>query len=468
MRDVLQTVRDEALRKGVQFMDARGVSNEWSNLLRQDGKADKLGAGKSRGMCVRVLHNGAWGFSSTDGCDLTAARECLDNAIALAKLAAAQKRHSFTLPPIAPVTDTVTVEVAIDPRRVTVEEKMRLLEQYEQAGLACGKDKFVNTIVSYNDSVVTETVCNTAGTLVESTTTRVMAHASFTAKEGDVRQNGYESKGARAGFEFIRSISPQDFSVPAATKALHLLKAQKAPSGKMPVIFHPSITGLLVHEALGHNAEADHVLAGTSILEGKIGQKIGSDLINIVDDSTLDPTSWGSYAYDSEGTPGARRVIIEKGVLVGLMHTLESASRMGVAPTGSGRAQGHHSRPIVRMSNTLIVPGAQSLEELINDIDYGLLLTGGHWGYVQCEKGQFTCHAGGGRIIRNGQLCEDIRDVSVSGMTLETLLNIDAISSDFEMKLPGMCGKQGQSMQVNAGGPYVRIKELVVGGQGSR
>jgi TldD protein len=184
----------------------------------------------------------------------------------------------------------------------------------------------------------------------------------------------------------------------------------------------------------------------------------------VVDDSDV-PGSWGSYRYDSEGTPGRRRVLVEKGVLNGFLHSLETAGKMGVEPTGSARADGFSHRPIVRMSNTMILPGESSLEELIRDVDLGVLLRAGQWGYVWCEKGQYTCHAGEGIMVRNGQLAEQVRDVSVSGMVLETLANALAVSRDFELDMPGNCGKNGQGMPVNGGGPYIKVREIVVGGQ---
>ena len=240
--------------------------------------------------------------------------------------------------------------------------------------------------------------------------------------------------------------------------------ASRAPSGKFPVVLHPSITGLLVHEALGHNAEADHVFNGESIIEGKLNQEIASDLVTIIDDATL-PRLSGSYPYDSEGTPGQKRVIVENGVLKCYMHSLETAARFGVKPNGSARAMDGHCSPIVRMSNTFIAPGELTFEEMLKDIDEGIFMAQGHWGYVFCERGQYTCHAGEAWMIRNGQLGEHLRDVSFSGMTLETLMNIDAVSQDLEFLLPGMCGKSGQWMHVNGGGPYVRVREVVVGGQ---
>ena len=148
------------------------------------------------------------------------------------------------------------------------------------------------------------------------------------------------------------------------------------------------------------------------------------------------------------------------------MHDLETAAKMGVEPNGSGRADGYSSRPIVRMSNTIVLPGESTLAELAKGIDRGVLLEGGQWGYVMTAKGQYTCHAGHARMIRNGEIAEPLRDVSLAGMVLDTLRDVDGVSKEFEMlTMGGMCGKNGQGMHTNGGGPYLRVKELLVGGQ---
>jgi TldD protein len=313
----------------------------------------------------------------------------------------------------------------------------------------------------------------------------------MTALADGLRQTAHERKAQISGFELVEQLIPEEFSIRAANKAIELLSARPAPAGSFPVVFHPSITGLLVHEALGHNAEADQVWTGESILEGKVGQKIASSLVTIVDDPGI-PDSYGSYKYDSEGTAGQRRVIIEKGVLKGFLHSLETASKFGTAPNGAARAQNYAHYPVVRMSNTFMEPargeaaraghpsgtpvwaagreGAPetagvSFEDIIKPIERGIFLDRGQWGYVFVERGQYTCHAGSGRMIEHGRLGEPLRDVSVAGLTLETLKDIEAISSDFEMDMPGFCGKAGQGVPVNAGGPFVRVKSLVVGGQ---
>jgi TldD protein len=464
MRELLEALRDTAKKRGAEFMDVRAMENQGTSIQLQDGRADKVSQSRSRGLGVRVLMNRAWGFASTDGYDRQRAFDCLELAMAMAKASQARLGELGALAEAPAAQDSVPPRFEKDPHSVPLADKMKLLSQYEQAAVAAGQGKLVNTVVSYSDGRERASLCNTRGTYLETESIRTMVGASMTALDGDVRQQAGERRGEQCGYELIDRLTPDEVSAKAAKRAVALLKAKRAPAGKFTVVFHPSITGLLTHEALGHNSEADLVLSGQSILEGKLGQKIASECITIIDDGTI-PGSWGSYAYDSEGTASQRRVIIENGVLKGFLHSLETAAKMGVAPNGSARAQGFGNRPVVRMSNTFIVPGTMTFEELLKDIDIGVYLKGGQWGYVLCERGQYTCSAGEGYMIRNGQLAEHLRDVCISGLTLETLANADAVSRDFEMQMPGMCGKSGQGMHINAGGPHVRVRDIVVGGQ---
>jgi TldD protein len=463
-KDLLGRACEQGRRRGVQFMDARLFAEDRTSVRVQDGKADRVSQARSAAVGLRVLADGAWGFASTEVIGARALGQCLEAALTMARASRARVVHPGAVAELPPAVATVAAEAEKDPRSVGLEEKMKRVLAYEQAGIGCGQGKLCNTLVSYSDSVACETVANTAGTLVEQETIRTSIAAVITAVEGPVRQMAHEHFAERAGFELLDRTASAEFTEKAAKRAVALLSAKRAPSGKFPVVLHPSITGLLAHEALGHNAEADLVFSGESIIEGRIGQRIAADCVTILDDATI-PRLNGSYRYDSEGTPGQKRAIIENGVLKTYLHSLETAARFGVRPGGSARAMNGHCAPVVRMSNTCFGPGTASFEELLRGIDEGIYMKGGHWGYVMCERGQYTCHAGEGWMIRKGQLAEHLRDVSFSGMTLETLLNVDAVGADVEFLMPGMCGKSGQGMHINAGGPHLRVKQVVVGGQ---
>jgi len=464
LKQQLTHLRDEALRRKVNFAEARYAALRHTSLMLQDGRADRLGAGQRAGLGLRVLQKGAWGFASTESLTLSDWLTCLDNAIDMARVSAARLDQPVTLADAPAAVDDVPASYQIDPTQVPLERKLAAVRGYEEASARRAGDALANLMTGYNDSRQLEIICNTHGSLVSLESVRTMVWHAITTQNGSLRQRAREVRARQAGFELIEQTPAHDFSVKAADRAVSLLSAPPAPAGRFPAIFHPSIAGLLVHEAIGHNAEADLVLAGQSILEGKLGSRIGPDCLTIVDDPTI-PASWGSYRYDSEAVTAQRRLLVENGILTGFLHSLETAAKMDLPPNGAARADGFTHRPIVRMSNTMILPGDQSLPHLISDIDLGILLGAGQWGYVHCEKGQYTCHAGEGVMIRRGQLAEQVRDVSISGMTLETLANILAVSRDFELDMPGSCGKDGQAMSVNGGGPYVKVSQIIVGGQ---
>ena len=463
MKELLERIRDKAARNGVQFMDTRLFSHDSTTVQVQDGKADKVSQNRKSAVGVRVLADDAWGFASTDVITAESLDESLASAREMAKASSARVVDAGVVAQVGSSVDTVSALVEQDPRGVSLEAKVGRASDYEAAGCRVGGEQIANSMVFYADGWSREVVCNTFGTLVDQEVIRTRMFALFTASDGTTRQTAFSVFGEQSGFELVDRVSAAEFSELAARKAVDLLSAARCPSGKFPVVLDPSVTGLFTHEVLGHNAEADAVFNGMSIISGKVGEQIASEHVTIIDDATLPPL-YGSYAYDSEGMPGRRRTIIENGVLKGYMHSLETASRFGATPTGSGRAQDAHSLPLVRMSNTYTQPGELTLEELVSGIDKGLLIQDSQGGYVYPERGQYTCMATRGRMIRNGELAEPIREIRFSGMTLDTLRNIDAVSRDLAYE-PGTCGKGGQSMPVTDGGPYVRVKEVVVGGQ---
>jgi TldD protein len=464
MEALAQHICDLAKRRGAVFADVRIMHRRGESVLVQDGRADKLSAYTDRGIGVRVLVGRCWGFASADSLLKRRAERCLSDALALARASQEFVSDPAAIAPPEGVRAEDRRTAEIPSAAMPVHDKIARLLEYERAGRAAGNGAIVNSIVSYSDGEREEILANTAGALVKTAVGRAVLTCVMVASDGKLLQRGMEHRGIVGGAELLRRTSVEELGLRATHKALALLKARPAPAGRFTVIFHPSITGLLVHEALGHNAEADAVWAGQSLLEGRLGEMLAAPGVSIYDDSTL-PGEFGSYAYDSEGTPSRRRPIIENGRLVGFLHSLETAAKFGAEPTGSARADSYESRPIVRMSNTFMARGTVPFDEMMRGVDRGIYLMDGHWGYVFVQKGQFICHAGQARMIEKGRLGEPLRDVSVSSMTLDTLKNIDAIGDDFEMKMPGMCGKEGQSAPTDAGGPHVRVADVVVGGQ---
>ncbi len=463
--DILLTITEQAQKSGVQFADARALAGASSSIIVQDQKAEKMFYSEGNGIAVRVLIDGAWGFASCDGFDITTVANCLDEAITLAKSSASVVSDPATISPSEIITDHIELTGKYEIEQISLSDKQKKCLTLERSALKAGNGKIVNSIVSYSDGYRQQWVVNTLGTRVYSKVIRARVSCQLTASDGDIRQRNYQVLGHQGGPEILTDIEPEELSVKSAKKVLAQLKAKKAPAGEYPVIFHPTISGLLAHEALGHNAEADAIWSGQSILQGRIGDKIASELVTIVDDATI-PGKFGSEPFDSEGMRTRKRVIVKNGVFTEPLHCLETAGKFGTSSNGCGRAQDYHNIPLCRMSNTFFAPGSSNLEEMIKGIDKGIYLREGHEGYVYPERGQFLCHASEAQMIENGKLGEPLRDVSVSGLILETLMNIDKVGSDFEMIFPGTCGKGGQGVPTDCGGPHLRVSKMVVGGIG--
>ncbi|MEW6203312.1 MAG: TldD/PmbA family protein [bacterium] len=449
--------------QGAEFADARWGAGKGIAIEVQDGRLEKVHATSSEGVGIRVLMGGSWGFASANGADKRQVERCVRDALAMAKASIGRQTEHGIVAETQPFTGTAKTEPLIHPDDVPMEAKINKAVYFEEKARKYD-ERVTNTQLTYRDGSGESLVMNTFGTCVRTATVRTFAAVRVVAADGGQRQRAFEIVGRRGGFEVIEELDASHFSEAASSRAIRLLAAEPPPSGSFPVIFDPSIAGLLVHEAFGHNAEADHVWSGESIIAGKFGEQVASPLVTIVDDPTL-AGAWGSYDYDSEGTPAQRRVLIENGVVVGFLNSLETAAQLGMQPNGAARCENHHYRPIVRMSNTFFAPGAATLDEMIKKIDTGIMVGKALGGYVATEKGQFTCRAGESWLIRNGQKEKLLRDVAVSGLTLEALRKVEAVSSDFSLSMPGTCGKLGQGVPVDDGGPYILISELVVGGQ---
>jgi TldD protein len=261
----------------------------------------------------------------------------------------------------------------------------------------------------------------------------------------------------------MRTDYSRGIGVKAAEMAVRLLDSKPAPAGKHTVILDNIMTGLLAHEAFGHACEADAVLSGASVLEGRLGKKVADERVSLVDDPTVKNT-FGYFSLDWEGVKSKKHVLIENGVLREYMQNLETGSRMGLASNGAARSQAYNSPPIIRMSNTYIGPGDQSKEELFRMVKDGLLIKGGQYGYVEPAKGQFMFKCDEAYQIKNGEVGQRYRDASVMGLILEVLNNVRGIGNDFVLGDPGYCGKGGQSARTTDGGPHICIDNIVVGG----
>jgi len=459
--DFLEKLIDQTLQKGAEFIDLRLDNNQFNIISIVDGKSRDIISAIDKGVGIRVFINGGWGFSCTDKLDKNSLTETMDSAFKIARKIGEMTKINFKLDEQPSYHKKVDFPEKISLLDTPIEEKLKLIMNIDKQAKEFDA-RIVNTNSTYADFVGEQHLLNSFGTSLEMKINFIRVASINFAFESGVRQRGYESIGGTAGFELAQTEKTQNLGIQASQKAIQLLKASPVKAGKYSVIMDPSLTGVFTHEAFGHACEADAVLSGESILSDKIGEQVGLETVSIIDDPTLSG-NFGYYPYDSEGTPSRKKNLVENGVLKNFLHSLETSSRLRTAPTGNARAQHYQSVPIVRMSNTYFQPGTWKLEELLEEVKNGLFLEGWVYGYTEPTKGSFTFKCRQAFIVENGERKTLLRDVGLSGMTLEVLNNIIGIGQNLEFS-EGTCGKSGQSVPVTDGGPHVAVKDVVVGG----
>lgn len=440
------------------FYDVRELNGYTTVIAYDNGKIDEISTHYLSGAAARALAGGSYGFTTVD--DPARAGEAVDAALALARrLNKLNPRPKITLAPAAFATKDI-YRVKKDPADIPLKVKQDFCKAVEAAMKETDtKGLIKSTRVNYSESYAHLVNYGSDGHRVEYGITRTGFSCTAVAGENGQLQVGRRSYFNVGGFEVFEQCDPMKLAKEAAEESITLLSAKPAPSGRFDVVLDQELAGVFIHEAVGHASEADTVLEGDSCLEGKIGQKIGSELVTVRDDPTL--LHYGYYPYDSEGMPSHNTVIIEKGVMKAYLNSRETAAKLGGLP-GNARSGGM-ARPAVRMSNTFIDNGDMTKEEVFEGVT-GIYLKGSRGGQVNTGEGVFQFNAVKGYWIKDGQIGEPIRDVSLSGNTLKTLNSIVRVANDLKFS-SGRCGKAGQSIPVGDGSPHVLIKDAVVGGQ---
>ena len=367
----------------------------------------------------------------------------------------------------APCVELTRVEyenrhpVKIDFTSVPLEEKTPLLGRATQAAMEVDPRivKVQATLLNVRQLVQ---ISNSEGRLIGDTRVRTRMMVEAFAREGDNLQSGGDRPGAGMGLEFFETTTPESIGKEAARVALVNLTARDCPSGKMPVIIDNAFGGVIFHEACGHSLEATSVSKNQSVFSGKLGTQIASTCVSAVDDGTI-PNAWGSENIDDEGNFQQRRVLIENGILKSYMIDRLNGRRMGAESTGSGRRESYQYEPTSRMSNTFILAGNSSFEEMFEGIEKGLYAKKMGGGSVNPQTGEFNFAVGEGYMIENGKISYPVRGAALIGNGGDILMNIDRVCSNLE-RGQGMCGSSSGSIPTDVGQPAIRVTSITVGG----
>jgi len=459
-KDLLEEGLRYIEKLNVKYGDLRYQEYEYETIYVEDGGLREYSKIVRRGIGVRIFNNGSWGFSSTNILDINMLQKAIDKAYSMTKTF----RGSKDISERKTVREKIESLYKKDPFEISPEEKIKIATEANKSSMISGIRSVVTRLGLQKDKRIILTL---DGADIEIKTTFVgLSHLSVAYENGKI-ERVFDQKSKVAGWEFIEKEDWNSFTKDLSELAVKAVRAPMPKAGRFKVVADPDLIGLILHEAFGHASEGDLVSSGTSILKNKIGEKVASEFVTIIDEGVVE----GGYfvPYDDEGNKKKRTVVVEKGVLKGYLTHLTSAKELGIEISGNGRAQDFENPPIVRQTNFYMLPGDQSFEELIEDIDEGyyLLGRGAGGGQVDTGAGTFTFAVGPSYRIEKGEIKELVRSTVVSGFILDTLKEVDGVGKDLKIETSvfGGCGKDGQMVRVGHGGPHVRIRNILVGGE---
>ncbi len=444
-------------RSQVDYLAIRLEEAEGTDILLRGDRVETLSEGISIGGQVRACYKGGWGFASFNR--LSSLTDRIEEAIAAAQLVGDEETLLAAVDPVQaicqlPLTGT-------DPRQIPLAQKKALCQHYAEI-LRSVDDRIATTSVRYGDSAQRIVLATSEGTLIEQSWVDLEMRFAATARNGETVQTGRETTGSRKAYEDLGQLDEQVCS--AAQRAVDALVLPPVKGNTYTVVIDPILSGLFVHEAFGHLSEADMSYENPDLMEVMtLGRRFGCPELQIFDGAAPEGHR-GSYYYDDEGVPATTTQLIKDGILVGRLHSRETAGKLGEQATGNARCLNYHYPPIVRMTNTWIERGSTPAADLFHGIKEGVYARNWLGGMTNGEM--FTFAAGEAWMIRDGKLAEPVRDVNLSGNVFTTLADIEAIGDDFYWDESGGCGKGGQSgLPVGCGGPSLRIRDVVVGGE---
>jgi TldD protein len=453
-----------ALARGGEYADLYFEYRIKDTLAMEESILKNSSTSVTMGVGIRVISGERTGYAYADSFD---EEDMLKAAVAAGAIALAGGADTGPFRAGAHPVDQDLYPVARPLAEFELAPKIRLLEEADRAARRYDSRVAEVRVVLANE---TKRVLfrSSEGDPAFDTQPLTVFQVSCIASDGKQLQVGIKGGGGRIGLDFFESRSPSYFAREAARRAVLLLQAEEVPAGPMPVVLGPGWPGILLHEAIGHGLEADFNRKGLSAFSGRIGQKVASELCTVVDDGTL-PYRRGSLNFDDEGNPTERTILIEKGILRGYMHDSLSAKLMHAAPTGNGRRESYAFPPLPRMTNTFMLAGKHTGDEILRSVNRGLYAVSFGGGQVDITSGKFVFTASEAYLIEGGRVTAPVKGATLIGNGPDILTRVSMVGSDLELdEGVGTCGKAGQNVPVGVGMPMVRVDEITVGGTRSQ
>jgi TldD protein len=457
----LQRVLDRTLSPQIDYADLYFQYEVSDAVSLEEGEVKQGSKQINQGVGIRALAGEKTGYAFSDEITVPSLEAAARTAREIAQ-SASQSASVAVQGAQAPAHDLYAVQVA--GTDIPVQRKLDLLQQID-AFCRAYDPRITKVQTSFSSVHKLVLIATSEGKVVGDVQPLLRLNVACIAEADGNRQNGSAGGGGRVSFEtFIKEEQYLDLAREAARRAVLNLDAIDAPAGTMDVVLGPGWPGILLHEAIGHGLEGDFNRKGTSAFSGRIGERIASEACTVVDDGTI-PWRRGSLNVDDEGTPTSRTVLVENGILCGYLQDRLNARLMGMAPTGNGRRQSYAHMPMPRMTNTFMLNGESTPEEIISSVASGLYAVSFGGGQVDITNGKFVFSANEAYLIEDGKVTRPVKGASLIGNGPDVLTRINMVGNDFALDTGvGTCGKNGQAVPVGVGMPTIRMNAVTVGG----
>ena len=463
--DLMEKTVKHAMRIGANFAETKSEDTITGRIEAVNNEIREVSESRSIGIGVRVFYGKGNGFSFSNVLDKENVFQAVETAMKIAKASTKKTLVNMKLAEVKTIEDKKSTSVAKHPSEVSLEEKKELCLRQCQIAMAFNK-QIANTDSKFGEYSGTVSYMNSEGTKVSYEPLLIGLRITCVAKRGNVIVDASDTHGGSVGLTAFEdeSHSPERMAENSAEWAVEKLTAKSAPAGKFDTLIDQRLAGTLAHESFGHLSEGDFVAFGGSPLAGKINQKLGTEVVSIIDEGLAEAGGY-KIPFDDEGVPCSRVEILKNGVLNCFLQSRVTAKALKMAPTGNARSQDYSFEPIVRMRNTYFAPGDWKLEEALSGLKSGIYAMSTVGGQVD-GTGTFLFKAVRGYWVENGELKYPLRDVALTGNIFELLKNVDAVCNDLEMFATpfGGCGKMDQRAFVGLGGPTLRVKNVLFGG----
>ena len=459
-RGALERTLDSLLSHRVDLADLYFQSTRSESWVLEDGSVKEGSHSIEQGVGVRAVSGEKSGFAYSDEIVLPALTQAAQAARAIASGGSNTR--------VQVLRDAAAHDLyrPLDPLDSMPERERIALMEAVDAEARRLDPRVKQVIVSLAGELDRVIVAASDGTFAADVRPLVRLNVNVIVEDASGRRESASSGGGgRFGYRwFLEQDRALEHAREAVRQALVNLEAVDAPAGTMTVVLGPGWPGVLLHEAIGHGLEGDFNRKGSSAFSGRVGEMVASALCTVVDDGTLADRR-GSLNVDDEGTPTRCTTLIENGRLAGYMQDKLNARLMGVAPTGNGRRESYAHLPMPRMTNTYMLPGPHTRDEIIASVSKGLYAVNFGGGQVDITSGRFVFSASEAYLIENGRITAPVKGATLIGNGPEVLNRVSMVGDDLQLDCGvGTCGKEGQSVPVGVGQPTLRIDGLTVGG----